>query len=1089
MNRILIYFLAFTIVLVSCSEEKKTLFTLYNGGELGIPFRNELHEDQEYNIISYEYMYGGGGVALEDFNNDGLIDIYLTGTQVPDRLYFNRGGLQFEDVTESSGIGLQTGFTTGVTIGDVNNDGLLDIYVCKTGKGSEEERKNLLFVNSTDGTFQEQADKWGIGSNHHSNHAIFFDYDNDRDVDLFVLNHPIDFENSQRLRLEAKDDGSFKRITTPKTEFDSDQLFENIGDGKFMDVTRKAGIENYGYGLSVSATDVNKDGYTDLYIANDFLEPDAFYINNQDGTFSNKLDEHFSHISENSMGSVFSDLNNDGLDDLIVLDMVAETNFRQKSLISTMTYERYHTLKEYGYFPQHMRNMFQLQSKDGTFSEVGLLSGVSNTDWSWTPIAQDFDLDGMKDLFIANGFRRDLMDCDYALYQSDVLKKQNITDVSEYLKAIPSTLLQNFFFKNRNGIQFDKVSDEWGSSEKSFSNGAASADLDNDGDVDIVVNNINAEPFLYVNNATELLENNYVKISFEKCRKQKVNYIGTKIEVVQGETRQYRSIYPSMGYFSYSSSDIVFGLGTSSVIDSIIVHWPDGRSQFLTNTDEVNQVLVLDRNEMEDYGEANAGVASSEIWNGYLKELTKFPGVPNRTETFFDDFRIQPLLPHKLSEQGAKMVAGDINGDGKEDLIIASSFDQSMQCLIYNGDNYEIKNQLAFLEDDRYEETDLALVDFNGDSFLDLYAVSGGHMREEGVDYYQDRIYLNDGKGVFTYAKDFLPPIQYSGSCIELLDFDKDGDTDLFVGSLGVPGSYPQSAPSLLLRNEGGKMKDVSHLIEGLKQFGMVTDAVWDPQKESLIVVGEWMGAISFNWNGKDFGNGEPLLPEMEGWWKCISMLDLNSDGISDFVLGNLGLNSNYKCSKDKPLEIYSTDFDDNGQTDPILTQYYDDASFPIAHRGELIKQLPHLQRTLSDYAIYANAKVEDVFPDLSKAEHKKVHNFQSSVLISKGSEYVLDTLPIQAQFSPIFSVLPLDIDGDGDFDIITGGNHIAVNIEAGPYDSGGLSVFLNDGIGNLSYQEPGVRHKGEIRDIVFSNNKIIVSQLNGELKAYSKSE
>ena len=1087
----------------ACNQEEeivqKKRFTVLKAEQTGLDFSNTLKETMDFNIVTYEYLYNGGGVGIGDINNDGLVDVYFSATMVPDRLYLNLGNMKFKDITQEANI-QSTGFKTGVSMVDINNDGHLDIYVCRTGKGTAKERENLLFVNDGNGKFSEQAAKYGINSASRTNHATFFDYDLDGDLDLYVLNHPIDFKNSQQIRVQPDANFAYKRIYTPKTAFDSDQLFRNNGDGSFSNVSDEAGISNYGYGLSVSIGDINGNGFPDIYVANDYIETDILYENNGDGTFTNQIGKYFRHISENSMGSSFTDINDDGRLDIMVADMVAEDNQRQKSLVSSMSYERYHSLKNVGYEPQHMRNVLQLNNGNNSFSEIGFLAGVSNTEWSWAPLFADYDNDGKKDLFVSNGYRRDLTDCDYTLYKSDSLSKTKVKDINDYLSLIPETPVQNYIFKNAGNLHFEKKIKKWGIEGKSFSNGAAFADFDQDGDMDILVNNIDDTPFLYQNNSNEMEEANFLSIKLSGAPTNKLA-IGTQVILTTGGNKQYQTLRTTQGFFSSVENIIHFGLKNHDRVETLKIIWPDRKVQILQNV-KANQTLQIEYDPAATMEAIAQNVASSTTIFSPLatNEAMSF----QHQENDFDDLRREPLIPHKISTQGPKIATGDVNMDGLEDYFVGGATGQTGVLFLQKRNGSFLKKQLNALEEDKAsEDIGTLLFDADKDGDLDLYIVSGGSAYKPGAKQYQDRLYLNNGKGDFSKSTDALPEIKHSGSCILPMDYDKDGDIDLFIGGRVLAGAYPVSPKSYLLQNNNGKFKNVTASIAPkLEKLGMVTAALWidlngDGDNE-LIVAGEWMPITLFSCDGKSFKKRLVTgLEKSAGWWNNIIAGDFDQDGDLDMIAGNHGLNSNYTANVDKPLEIFAGDFDQNGFIDPIMTKYYGDKSYPMPQRKDLLKQLPVMQRKLASYAKYSKATIEDLVGDmgLKDALHLKSDILYSAFIRNNGDgSFSIEKLPIEAQFSTVFGLFADDFDQDGKLDVLLAGNLYGAQVESGPYDSS-IGLLLK-GQGDASFlavntAESGINLPTEVRDIKAVKLKdgrkmYIVASSNEQLKYYT---
>ncbi|MCC6723574.1 MAG: CRTAC1 family protein, partial [Saprospiraceae bacterium] len=779
-------------------------FELLKAEATGIGFANTIKETFTDNIITNSYLYNGGGVAILDVNNDELPDVYFTATQGPNRLYLNKGNFQFEDITDKAGVASMGGLKTGVTVVDINGDGFQDIYVCRTGSEPGPNRTNLLYVNNGNSTFTESAGSYGLADQSASNHANFFDYDLDGDLDVYVLNHPLAWQEVNRVRLnqQAPTANGFARLTTPKDQYESDRLYRNEGNGKFTDVSQQMGINNRAWGLSVTVSDFNNDGYPDLYIGNDYIEPDMLYINQKGQGFKDEIWAYFRHISNHTMGVDIADFNNDGLIDVTSLDMVAEDNQRQKELMTTMIQDRYQSLIKYGYGNQHMRNMLQLNTgaAPGTgacFSEIGQLAGVNATDWSWSPLFADFDNDGFKDLYITNGYRRDVTNLDYLTYTVDSvmraggLTSKNFKTIDEYLAKIPTKPLQNYMFKNKDGLNFQNVGYDWGLGDLSYSNGSAYADFDKDGDLDLVINQIDGQALVYKNKSAERQGANWLQVKL-KGSAQNPNGLGAKLRIQYGGNIQYLEMTANHGFFSVSEALLHFGLGAVQSVDKLEIRWPNGLVQKLENQ-PVNQRLLL---KIED--------AKPGKWDALPSPAPLFQAVNNgidfkHQDDDFNDYARERLLPHAFSNLGPNISVGDVNGDGLEDFYVGGARDQAGALYFQqSGGNFVRSNQTAFEADKLYEDMGSTFFDADNDNDLDLYVVSGGSTYDANSSNYQDRLYVNVGKGVFGKANDgVLPREGNSGSCVAANDFDKDGDQYLVGGGLVVPGRYPPAPPTM----------------------------------------------------------------------------------------------------------------------------------------------------------------------------------------------------------------------------------------------------------------------------------------------------
>lgn len=1081
---------------IKSSPGSPKLFTSLSPQETGIAFENTLTEGLNTNILMYEYFYNGGGVAVGDLDGDGLEDIYFTGNMVPNKLYLNKGDLNFQDITQAAGVEGRPGpWKTGVTMADVNGDGLLDIYVCYSGSLPPEKRKNQLFVNqgvNAQGIpeFKEEASKYGIDSDATSTHAVFFDFDNDGDLDLFLLNHnpkslPV-LDESNTLEILKQRDSS------------GPQLFRN-DNGIFKEITSQSGILNspLSYGLGAGVADINGDGYLDIYVCNDYTVPDYLYINNGDGTFTDHIHKSMGHISNFSMGNDIADINNDGLPDIFTLDMLPEDNKRQKLLMAPDNYEKFEFNIRVGFHYQYMRNMLHLNHGDGTFSEIGQLAGVSNTDWSWAALLADFDNDGWKDLFVTNGYHRDYTNQDFLKYMSDFIRKyQGLKreNILELVYQMPSSNVVNYMFQNTGGITFKNTTADWGLDQVANSNGAVYADLDNDGDLDLVVNNISSPAFIYRNEANNHPENNYLKIKLEGEGKNTYG-IGAKITIYHEGSIQYLEQIPTRGYQSSVSPILHFGLAKKEKIDSLHIHWLGGKAQTLYDI-PANQTLTLNE----------SNTVSSSTRKESPKPLLKRVQTPfenHQPKNTTNDFKRQPLLVNPLSFSGPVMTKGDVNGDSREDIFVGGDSGNAGKLYIQqpNGSFVESSSDI-FEEDKDHEDTDALFLDVNGDGHLDLYVASGGYGNFLPNDKkLQDRIYINNGNGKFQKAEGLLPEMLTSTSIVASTDLTGDGLPDLFIGSRVIPGRYPEIPESYILINDGtGKYRiETESWAKELKNIGLVTDAVWvdmdSDGEDELIVVGEWMPIHIFKKSGnqlldisKDF-----LQQTYSGWWNTILADDINGDGKPDLIVGNQGLNTQVKASESQPAELYYKDFDNNGAMDPILTFYIQGKSYPYLTRDELLDQISAMRPRFNNYASYADATLTDIFTEqeLKGASHREANTLETSLLLSgTDDKLALQKLPLEAQSSPVFAILSQDIDGDGHKDLVLGGNIERARLRFGKYDANYGIVLKGDGKGNFSYVPQlysGLQLKGDVRSILPLGSKILFGINQKGIIAYEK--
>ncbi len=1077
--------------------KSKTLFTLLDSKTTGITFNNISVENEQINILTYEYMYNGGGVATGDINNDGLKDIYFTSNNQENKLYLNLGNMKFEDITANAGAGCKEGWKTGVTMADVNADGFLDIYVCKSADGNPERRRNILLMNNGNLTFTNKAKEYGLDDIGYSTQASFFDYDNDGDLDMFLLNHSL-IEISNTIGINP----ALRNARDPNF---SNKLFRN-DSLRFTDVGEAAGITggiaNYGLGIAVS--DINNDGWQDIYVTNDYAENDHIYINNKNGAFVNSEFELLDHMSNFSMGVDIADFNNDGLQDICTLDMLPEDNKRQKLLFGSNEYDKFNLFVRTGLHYQYMRNMLQLNNGNGSFSEIGQLAGISNTDWSWAPLIADYDNDGYQDLFVSNGYKLDVINMDFLKYKADMLIKKSKgenggsnTPNTDILKQIPSSKFHNYIFKNNGDLTFKNVTTEWGFDRDVLNNGAAYADLDNDGDLDLVTNNMNQEAFIYKNNSNELFRNNYLSLSL-KGEGQNRFGIGAKVKVYFNGKMAFKEANPTRGFQSSVDFDLIMGLGNSSIADSLNIIWPSGKSETLKSI-KANQLIEL--SEKNAVNKINySTVSSAAYFAADSNQLVSFQHI----EDEFIDFGVQFFLPGFLSTQGPHMAKADVNGDGVEDIFIGGASGQSGALFLQGANgNFSKSFQPAILADSLAEDTDACFFDADSDNDSDLFVVSGGFVFKEGSPELQNRLYLNDGKGNFYRKENAVANIFVNASCVKPADVDGDGDTDVFVGGRVIPGKYPEIPNSYLLINDGtGNFENKTAILApALQKAGMVTDAIWvdlnnDKQKD-LIVAGEWMPIKVFiNEKGRLTDKSNAYFSSAtNGWWNRIYADDFDKDGDLDFIAGNRGLNSQVKVSAKQPCTMFYKDFDNNGSMDGVMCYYIQGKSYPALSRDEMVEQLPILRKKFNDYASYSTATINDLFSgnELSSAKKLVADNMSSCYIENKGNgKFEVRVLPVQAQFSPIYAIHSLDVNKDGNQDLILGGNLEKTRVSIGQFDANHGMLFLGDGKGNFKYitqAESGFSVKGDVRDIKVVKNKekttVLFSLSNKQVVSY----
>ncbi|KSA13283.1 VCBS repeat-containing protein [Maribacter dokdonensis] len=1077
------------------NNSEPTLFTLLRPEETGISFVNKVANSKEFNIFKYRNFYNGGGVAIGDINNDGLSDVFLTGNMEPNKLFLNKGDLKFEDISEKAGVKGNKPWSTGVVMADINNDGYLDIYVSNAGNMEGNNHDNDLYINNGDGTFTEKAHEYNLAETGFSTHASFFDYDKDGDLDAYILNNsniPVSsLGYAEQREVRAQDWEGVPKIFRGV----GDMLLRN-DNGKFVDVSEDAGIYGslIGFGLGVMVVDINNDLYPDIYVSNDFYERDYLYINNQDGTFSEEIQKWTNHLSLSAMGIDMADINNDGLTDIFITDMLPEPDQRVKSVMEFEGYNIFKLKQSKDFHQQYIQNTLQLNNGNGSFSEIAYYSGVEATDWSWSGLMFDMDNDGLKDIYVTNGINHDLTDLDFVdFFANEIIQKMALTGRKESIDSIinkmPVTPLPNYAYRNNGDITFSNYNKQWGFELPSRSNGSAYGDLDNDGDLDLVVNNVNMEAFVYRNNSETQSNNNHITLKFRGAEGNKFG-IGTVARLYYTDNIIEQTLMPSRGFQSSVDYPMTIGLGTTETIDSVRIIWPNDTTIKLENV-KANQTITFNQEEATDIYKVKNTKAST-----LLKSIENNTFLTHKENNYMD-FDNEGLISKSLAEEGPGLAVGDVNGDGNDDIFIGGAKNQTGALYLHNG-NGSLSKPITnfFVEEAQLEDTTASFFDADQDGDLDLMVGTGGNeIGNQGS--YGIRLYINDGKGNFSLSTNKLPSINKNVAVISPSDFDGDGDVDVFVGSRSIVGTYGVNPDHLFLSNNGdGTFTDITERSAyDLKDAGMVTDASWVDMdgdgKDDLITVSDWGSPKIYKNSGRRLSKFTSSLDSLNGWWGAVEAYDLDNDGDQDLILGNMGSNIHYKPAPGKPMKMWVNDFDNDGTIEQITTQNYDNGDYPLHQKKELTTQILALKKKNIKASEYARKTIQELFSKdiLDNTIQKQVNISESVIAINEGNgNFTIKILPPQVQFSCICGIQCLDVNKDGNLDLVMAGNNFEFKPQYSRLDANYGNVLLGDGKLNFkwqNYSDSGFFIRNEVKQLKTikdkNGNEFIIAAINDD--------